>query len=448
VAEDVLASHQHRHEPRRPRQALTPRDTIAALASGRLPSAIAVIRISGPDAFAAATDLCGRLPAPRRAGLRRVRRADGAVLDEALVLAFPGPDSATGEDVAELHVHGSPAVVAAVLEALAAAGARPAEPGEFTRRAFDNGRIDLTQAEGLADLLAATTEAQRAQAAAQAEGALRRAADGWREALVSALAGVEAGLDFADEGDVADFAPDFAPLATVQAALGHALAGFAAGDRVREGLTVAIIGPPNAGKSSLLNALAGRDAAIVAATPGTTRDMIEVTVELGGLPVTLVDTAGLRETADPVEAEGVARAHARAAAADIVLAVSSPDARADPPPGAICVANKSDLGAGGAPGAIAVSALTGAGLDRVRTELAARARAAAGGGEPRLVTQGRQRDAVAAALAAVRDARAAADPVLAAESLRAALAALARLAGRADVEHVLEAVFSRFCIGK
>jgi tRNA modification GTPase len=417
-----------------------------------------VLRVSGPEAFRAGEALCGRLPAPRMAGLRRLVRAeDGAVLDEALVLTFPGPASATGEDLLEIQCHGSPAVVDALLAELAAHRVRLAEPGEFTRRAFEAGRLDLTQVEGLADLLSAATEAQRAQAAAQAGGALRRAAERWRNALIGLMAGVEAEIDFADEADTIGSALDRDAAERLIEELGSAVAGFSAGERVREGVRCAIVGSVNAGKSALLNALAGRDAAIVSDRPGTTRDVIEVQAVFGGVPVTLMDTAGLRDSADPVEAEGIARARARAAEAELVLAVSAYGNWADAPPGAIRVWSKADLrevpGSGPsqivlAGGPVQVSALTGAGLDALRSAIAAAARAVAGHGEPQLVTRGRQRDAVARARDAILAALGERDPALQAEALRRAAVALERLAGRSDVEDVLGAIFSRFCIGK
>lgn len=429
------------------------RATIAALASGRPPCAVAVLRVSGPQAFAAARRLAGRLPPPRRAALRTVRDpASGAVLDEALLLAFPGPASATGEDVVELHCHGSVAVVDAVLAALVAQpGVRLARPGEFTRRAFEAGRLDLTQVEGLADLLEATTEAQRRQAAAQASGALRRAAEDWAERLALLRARVEAGLDFADEGDVGaiDEAALAAELAALDAAMAAALAGASGAERLREGLVVAIVGAPNAGKSTLLNALAGREAAIVSPIAGTTRDIIEVPAVFAGVPVTLVDTAGLRDSPDPVEAEGVARARARAGAADLVLHCAP-----EPPAGGwlgqpvLTMADRTGRPAGEAADMLTVSALTGAGMDSLRAWLERWAAGFACAGEPSLVTRARQREAIAASRAALAEAAAEADPVLRAEALRRAAHALAVLAGRTDVEAVLDRLFARFCIGK
>lgn len=389
------------------------------------------------------------LPPPRRAGLRRLLRpADGAALDEALVLRFPAPASATGEDIAELHCHGSPAVVSAVLDALSELGVRAAEPGEFTRRAFEAGRLDLTQVEGLADLLAATTEAQRVQAATQADGALRRTTERWRGTLMEVLATVEALIDFSDEADVGDVAVDREVLQRVADDMARALAGFAAGERVREGVTIAITGPPNAGKSSLFNTLLGRDAAIVSPTPGTTRDVIEGALVLDGVPVVLLDTAGLREADDPIEAEGVRRARERAATADIRIHASEHGSDAGVCSTTIVVASKSDLSSRRlGPGILPVSTVTGAGLAELRDKLVQRVRTLVGG-EPKLVTRCRQERAIRAAHSSICQALSTSEPVLMACELQQALDSLAALVGRRDVEHMLDLVFSRFCIGK
>ncbi len=300
------------------------RDTIFALSSGRGPAAIAVIRISGPRAGEALKALTGKaLPAPRQAAFARIRDPHTkAVIDEALALWFPAPRSETGEDTAELQLHGGRAVIAATLAALGKLeGLRPAEPGEFTRRAFENGKLDLTAVEGLADLVEAETEGQRAQALRQMQGALGKLSESWRERLIRALALVEARIDFSDEADVPeDLVQPALHLARALASeIEQALADGHRGERLREGLVVAIAGPPNAGKSTLLNRIAKREAAIVSPYAGTTRDVIEVHLDLGGLPVTLLDTAGIRETDDPVEMEGVRRARERAASADLVL---------------------------------------------------------------------------------------------------------------------------------
>ena len=299
------------------------RDTIFALSSGRPPVAIAVVRISGPAAGEALKALTGKVPAPREAALARVRDPQTKEsIDQALILWFPGPNSETGEDVSELQLHGGRAVIAATLAALSRLpGLRPAEAGEFTRRAFENGKLDLTAVEGLADLVAAETEGQRRQALRQLQGALGQPAESWRQRLIQALALVEARIDFSDEADVPEdlLAPALTIARELEGEIAAALADGRRGERLREGLTVAIAGPPNAGKSTLLNRIAKREAAIVSPYAGTTRDVIEVHLDLGGWPVTLLDTAGIRETGDPVEMEGVRRARERAQAADLVL---------------------------------------------------------------------------------------------------------------------------------
>ncbi len=300
-----------------------PRDTIFALSSGRGPAAIAVVRISGPRAGEALKALTGKLPAPREAALARVRDPQTKEgIDQALILWFPGPNSETGEDTAELQLHGGRAVIAATLSALSRLpGLRPAEAGEFTRRAFENGKLDLTAVEGLADLVAAETQGQRRQALRQLRGALGQPAESWRQRMIKALALVEARIDFSDEADVPKdlLGPALAIARELEGEIAAALADGSRGVRLREGLTVAIAGPPNAGKSTLLNRIAKREAAIVSPYAGTTRDVIEVHLDLGGWPVTLLDTAGIRETGDPVEMEGVRRARERAQGADLVL---------------------------------------------------------------------------------------------------------------------------------
>lgn len=308
---------------------MSERSTIFALSSGRGPAAIAVIRISGPRAGAALRALTGKVPSPRKAALARIRDPQtNDIIDEALALWFPAPHSETGEDIAELQPHGGRAVIAAVLEALGRIeGLKPAEAGEFTRRAFENGKLDLTAVEGLADLVAAETQGQRRQAFRQMKGALGTPAEAWRERLIQALALVEARIDFSDEADVPQdlLAPALTIARALETEIAAALADGGRGERLREGLVVAIAGPPNAGKSTLLNRLARREAAIVSPFAGTTRDVIEVHLDLGGWPVTLLDTAGIRETDDPVELEGVRRARERAAGADLVLWVVEAD---------------------------------------------------------------------------------------------------------------------------
>lgn len=419
-----------------------------ATAAGR--AAVAIVRISGPAAAAAAARLTGStIPLDRIARLRRLTDpATGAALDEALVLGFPAGGSFTGEPVVELHLHGSPAVLRAVLDVLSRdAALTPAEPGAFARQAFENGRLSLPQVEALADLIDAETEAQRRQALGGLGGALAEAAEGWRRMLIEAMALIEATIDFADEDIDHDTPRDaaLAVIADVRAALARELAGAAAAQRIRDGLTVAVIGPPNVGKSSLINALARADVALVSDVPGTTRDVISVRLELGGLLVTVLDTAGLRETDDPVERMGVARARQRAAAADLRLFVSDPlhaADRAEFQAGDLRVSNKCDLARGDG---LPVSALTGEGLAQlvaaIRVALARRV------AEPGLATQARQRAAIAAALDAL-DLTPDMPVELVAEGLRRAAQRLDALIGRVDVEDVLGAVFARFCIGK
>jgi tRNA modification GTPase len=427
--------------------------TITALASGQPPAAIAVIRVSGPHAFAALERLTGRpLPPPRRLSLRTLVGADGDMLDKALVAIFPGPNSASGEDLAELHLHGGLAVVSAVLTALIACpGVRLAEPGEFTRRAFANGRMDLAQVEGLADLIAAETASQRTQALALAGGALSRAADDWRSRCLDVLAQAEAGLDFAeDEEDVATRLHEAArdELLGLVAELRALIADAARGARIRQGLMIAVSGPPNSGKSSLVNALARRDAAIVTAIPGTTRDPIEVPVDLDGIAATLIDTAGLRDTDDPVEAEGIRRARARAAEADLVLHIAD-TAPAAPPADGQLIINKIDLGITDIPDfALGVSALRGDGIAELRRWLAQWAATALRPGEPALLSHVRHAAVFNEAAEALAEAAASDNPVLRAEGLRLAARAFGRIAGRVDVDDVLDRIFSRFCIGK
>jgi tRNA modification GTPase len=444
---------------------ITDRDTIFALSSGRPPVAIAVIRVSGPRARTALETLAGRVPEPRRAGFARLRaRPGGDLIDEALTLWFPRPNSETGEDVAEFQVHGGRAVIAAVLAALGRIeGLRPAAPGEFTRRAFENGRLDLTAVEGLADLIYAETEAQRRQAYRQLSGKLGKQAENWRTQLIEAQALVEAGIDFSDEGDVPQklLEPALGTAAMLRDQIAAALADENRGERLREGLVVAIAGPPNAGKSSLMNRLARRDVAIVTPHAGTTRDVIEVHLDLGGYPVTLLDTAGIRETQDPVEIEGVRRARERAGAADLVLWVT--DATAGESGGGQAgraevwhVRNKidlrrSELAACSSGQSLAVSALTGAGFPELIAALARHAEAALAGAEASLVTRERHRVAlrkvVEALDRALTEGPGGREDIVA-EELRLAGRELGRLTGRVDVEDVLDVIFRDFCIGK
>lgn len=436
-------------------------DTIFALASGAGRAAVAVLRVSGPASARVVAALAGGLPTPRMASLRRLRDSRGETLDRALVLWFPGPASYTGEDSAELHLHGGRAVVAAVSDALAAAGARPAEAGEFTRRAFLNGRLDLTEAEGIADLIAAETEAQRRQAMRQAEGGLSRLVEGWAARLLRLLAHQEAAIEFSDSDDLPGEIDAGARRggAALRAEIAAHLADDGRGERLRDGLGIAILGAPNAGKSSLLNALVGREAAIVSARAGTTRDVVEARMALGGVPVTIADTAGLRESPDEIEAEGVRRARLRAGEADIVLAVFAADAAPDAETlallgasGVIPVVNKVDLApaadAIGGLAPLAVSARTGEGLDALRARLREAAAALVGLGRDSVLTRPRHRAALAEVAAWLGEAEAAVLPEITAEALRMAVRALERLVGRVDVEDVLDLVFRDFCIGK
>ncbi|ANY19010.1 tRNA modification GTPase MnmE [Tsuneonella dongtanensis] len=421
-------------------------DTIFALSSGAPPAGIAVVRISGPEASAALAGLAGRLPAPRHATAATLRRSDGSELDRALVIWLPGPGTATGEDVAELHLHGGRAVVAAVENALAAIpGLRHAEPGEFTRRAFANGRIDLSEAEGLADLLAAETEQQRRAALAVAGGALSRQVDRWRERVLALSAAVEAVLDFGDEDDVGELPGDFVHGVS---ALADEIAAWLArppAERLRDGVRVVLAGPPNAGKSSLFNALLETDAAIVTDIPGTTRDTLERPVAVDGTPLVLVDTAGVRaKTSDPIEAMGIARAEAEFAQADIVLWLGP---EGEGPAGAFEIDAKIDTQAGrkSAPFA-AVSASTGEGIARLWAYIVREARAVLPvPGEVAL--NRRQREVLEVAIDELRDGFLS-DPLIVAERLRIVRHQFDRITGRASTEDMLDALFGRFCIGK
>jgi tRNA modification GTPase len=453
--------------------------TIFALSSGPPPAAIAVVRLSGPRSRVALELLIGRVPEPRKAALAHVRDpASGESIDQALALWFPGPHSETGEDAAELQLHGGRAVIAAVLAALGKLeGFRMAEPGEFTRRAFENGRLDLTQVEALADLVFAETQAQRRQAFQQLRGLLGGHAEAWRRQVIEAQALVEAGIDFSDEGDVPQGLVTRAMeiVRSLRAEIAEALASAARGERLREGLWVAIMGPPNAGKSTLLNRIARREAAIVSPFAGTTRDVIEVHLDLNGYPVNLLDTAGIRESAqDPVEREGMRRAREAAGRADLVLwlvdaatteaATQSPAQEEPNEAGAArwIVVNKIDLMsvdarakldarlAGG--GEVHyVSAATGAGLEDLVVSIARLAEKVFSI-EPALVTRQRQQAALAEVMNALVGAGElvgeGAGDELVAEQLRHAAAGLGRLTGRVDVEEILDVVFGQFCIGK
>src|SRR5262245_57309856 len=449
------------------RPVMSAADTVVAPRSGIGLAAIAVIRVSGPRVRDVLDALCGGPPPPRHASLRAIGLADAPLIDRGLVLSFEGPASFTGEDMAELHVHGGRAVIGAVIDAvLTLPGTRLAEPGEFARRAFENGKLDLTEVEGLADLVNAETEAQRRQALAQAEGSLRAFYEGWRAELVRAQALIEAGLDFADEGDViADVAAKADPIVGELRAAIARHSSERSGERLRDGFKVVIAGAPNAGKSSLLNALAKRDAAIVSEEAGTTRDVIEVHLDLGGVPVMLMDTAGLREAEGKVEAEGIRRALTRAGDADLILWIVDATApQWDAPrgiasrtsgggsPTAVTVLNKIDLalGAGAGRDSLGVSAKTGEGIERLVDMLAEKAALGAGqGAGAPLLTRARHRVELEAALTALeRYGDRALAPELRAEELRVAAHHLGRLTGRIDVEEVLGAIFAEFCIGK
>lgn len=423
-------------------------DTIYALASARGKAGVAVLRLSGPLAHDAVARLVTALPAPRTAALRRLIW-QGEMLDQALVLLFEAGASFTGEAVAELHLHGSGAVVQAVLRALSSLpGLRLAEPGEFTRRALENGCLDLAQVEGLADLIDAETEAQRRQALRVLSGAIGQRAEGWRARLIRAAALIEATIDFADEDVPVDVRPEVLLLIdAVAAELRDEAGGARAAERIREGFEVAIVGAPNAGKSTLLNALAGREAAITSEVAGTTRDVIEVRMEIDGLAVTLLDTAGLRDTEDRVEQIGIHRAIARAEAADLrVFLLSGEDVPLIVPRGDdITVRGKADLGGDG------VSGKTGQGLTDLIAGIGSRlSQRSAGAG---VMTRERHRLAVERAIGAMESARLEVErgadrAEIAAAELRVAIRALEALVGRVDVENLLDEIFASFCIGK
>ncbi len=423
--------------------------TIFAPITGR-GGAVTVVRLSGEDALAIAGQLA-KLPPARRAALRTLR-VDGAVLDHAVVTVFPGPESFTGEDCVELSLHGGRAVLAAMSDALVALAARPAEPGEFSRRAFLNGRIDLLQAESVADLIAAETEAQR-RMAVEGAYALQIASTRWRESLRQIMARQEALIDFPDE----DLPPEVdaqlqRDIAALHAEMLKVLDGAPGAARLREGLEFVILGAPNAGKSTLMNALVGDDIAIVSEIPGTTRDAVGARVDLGGVPVHITDTAGLRETTDAIEAEGVRRARARGEKADLIIAVAAAPEPVFPntPAGVdvLHIITKADLFANTALGFLNVSARTGAGMDSLRRQLAvAAAQLTDTKGAPALARP-RQVACVRETAAALANAMQVNEPELRGEELRIAAAALGRLTGVIGVEEILDAVFSGFCIGK
>jgi tRNA modification GTPase len=427
---------------------VSPHDTIYALASGRPPAALAVIRISGSRAHEAATRLAGALPPPRKASLRTlVDPSSGLAVDEALLIRFDGPASATGEDVVEFHCHGGRAVIDAVIHALhSVEGLRLAEPGEFTRRALANGRIDLTEAEGLADLLAAETELQRRSAMARASGGLRSRLESWRDTLLAFSAEAEVSIDYDGEDDASgDFDIRFG-LEKLAAEM-NALLDSPRVEPLRDGLRVVVAGPPNAGKSSLVNALARSERAIVTPIPGTTRDVIEVPLTIGGIPFVLVDTAGIREATDEVESIGVGKAHHEVERADILLWLG---ASAEAPEREACIklAPKCDLDAERGDGdGLAVSSVTNYGLTELMDALIAQASDMLPRGDE-LALDRRQHELLLQARNAIGRAMDLAEPVLIAEELRIARAAIDRISGRAGVEDLLDALFGRFCLGK
>ena len=423
-------------------------DTIYALSSGRPPAAVSIIRVSGPRAHDAGRQLAGTLPDARQAALRTLRDRVGGVLDDALVLRFDGPASSTGENIVEFQCHGGRAVVDAVLAALARIdGLRLARPGEFTRRAFENGRIDLTEAEGLADLIEAETESQRKAALALAEGGLRRQIEQWQQRVVGLAARAEAAIDYAEDDDVgAD--PD---LAGECAALADELSDWLNRPRVeplKDGVRVVVAGPPNAGKSSLINAIVGQERAIVTDIPGTTRDHIEVPIALGGVPILLTDTAGLRNSDEEVERIGIERARSLVEGADVLIwlgdSAESPDH-----PRRILVYPRADLPErdSAPPGSLAVSSVTGTGL-KTLLEQAGKLALSLLPGEGAIALNRRQAAHIGEAWEALRAAALAEDFVLVAEDIRAARTAFDRLTGRAGMEAVLDVLFGRFCLGK
>lgn len=440
------------------------RDDIFALASGPGRNAIAVYRLSGRAAGETLQKLLGGgLPPARRALLRRLLAHDGAIIDQALVLWFPAPQSFTGEDVVELHLHGGRAIANALIETLTSWGWRPAEPGEFTQRAFEAGKLDLTQAEAIADLVAADTEAQRRQALTQLEGALGALYEGWRQRLLAAQAHLEAAIDFAEEDLPADLMQrSRVSLAELGREIADHLADGGRGELLRDGMRIALLGVPNAGKSSLFNILAGRDAAIVSPLAGTTRDVIETTLDIGGYKILLADTAGLRQGDGPIEIEGVRRARLEADKADIRLVLldgaawpeCDPESLALAQQNALLVLNKSDLLAQDPPdhlngqAMIAISTRSGAGIEQLWSCLRAMVEARLAPGDTPSLTRMRHRLALQEAAESLARATQEILPELVAEDVRGASHALGRITGHVDVEAMLDIIFRDFCIGK
>jgi tRNA modification GTPase len=435
--------------------------TIFALSSGRPPSAIAMVRVSGPSAGIALERLAGKIPPPRMATHVLLRDQRGEGIDDAIVLWFPGPSSATGENVSEFHVHGGTAVLASLFAALSGLeNLRAAEPGEFTRRAFENGKLDLIEAEGLDDLIHAETDRQRRQALRQLKGLLGDRARKWRQAIIEASALIEAGIDFSDEADVPTelIAPALDKVKGLLGEIKEVLAVQGKAERLRDGLVVAIAGPPNVGKSTLMNQLARREVAIVSPYAGTTRDVIEVQLDLDGYPVTVIDTAGIRETDDPVEQEGVRRARSRAGEADLVLWIADVDDGAVGHQGGApvwLVRNKIDLNSAKPAARTAtprfeISAARGDGIAELVAALVSFAQEFFGSHEAGLITRERQRKLLQDTEASLERTLGAVaqGEELAAEDLRSAAYSLGRLLGRVDVEEILDVIFREFCIGK
>ncbi len=443
---------------------MTQSDTIFALASGAGKAGVSVFRVSGPKALDVVKALTkGSVPKPRQAALRKFYSTDGAPIDEGLILTFVAPQSFTGETSAEFHTHGSPAVIETMSAAFLAAGIRQAEAGEFTRRAFENGRIDLTEAEGLADLIDAQTEGQRRQAYRQMQGGLKSVYENWRSRLIDALAAIEGEIDFPDEQDVPDALSHraYEPLKTVIDDMSKALIHSRASERIRAGIQIAIIGPPNAGKSTLLNRLAGREAAIVSDEAGTTRDVIDVHMDIAGLPVSFADTAGLRDTDNRIEAEGVRRALLRSEDADLRIGVLSAETASEISqlaealePGDFLLLNKADQAQFDLTAddvlKFSISAKTGEGFEDFLSVLTEAIKTRFALTEQAGLTRMRHRDCAERARTSLERAveNLTMAPELAGDDIRSALHAIKELAGEADIEAVLGAIFSRFCIGK
>lgn len=436
-------------------------DTIFALASGAVPAGVAVVRVSGPEAHPILAAMCGEVPPARSAALRTIRTIDGQFLDRGLVLVFPGPSSFTGEDCAELHLHGGRAVVTAVLNSLAGFNnTRIAEPGEFSRRAFENGKMDLVEVEGLADLISAETEMQRRLASEQAAGHLSAVYDSWREKLIFARSMLEAELDFSDEGDIPGSVSDrvWGEVATLKEQIDDAIKNLKAGEIIRDGFKIALGGPPNVGKSSLMNALARRDVAIVTPIAGTTRDIVRCELNIDGYKIELFDTAGLRHTEDAVEREGIRRAQSMIAEADLVLQLhdlADPDHEiVDLNRNVVHVGTKVDLSdpskAGLRACALSVSSVTGEGLEELRSLIVGAVRSRTDVSSLAIPSRLRHAERLRSASLHLRSALASDNKPLElrAEDLRLASVELARTTGRIDTETLLGKIFSEFCVGK